>query len=130
PNPFLPIGLQRLRGVPHASAERELEFCARLTQRLLQSAPDVVLSYPLRDEDRDLRPSPLIRAQPELKENDATPMRLYRDVIYSHAQCETIIDECAPVLEWGAEVRGGTALFRAQAACPFRAHAEFRLAAR
>jgi len=130
PNPFLPIGLQRARGLPHASAERELEFCARLTQRLLKSAPDVVCSHPRRDEDRDLRPSPLIRALPELNQDvTAMPAPLYRDVVHRQSRRESMIDEVAPPLAAGVEARGGTALFRSQSACPFRGYAEFRLGA-
>ena len=46
PNPFLPTSLQRQHRLPHSSAERELEFASTLMDRLLASAPDVVLSYP------------------------------------------------------------------------------------
>ncbi len=130
PNPLLPVGLQRSRGLPHASAERELEFCARLTQRLLRSAPTAVLSYPRRDDDRDLRPSPLIRTLSDASESTAAVVPLYRTVIHQHSRCQTIVDDTAPALAQGAEARGGTALFRAQSACPFRAYAEFRLGAR
>lgn len=60
PNPFLPLTLQRAAGIPRCSPERELEFAERTTMRLMASAPDVVLSYPTRIEDRELTPSPLI----------------------------------------------------------------------
>ncbi len=130
PNPFLPVALQRARGLPHASAERELDFCARLTQRLLTSAPEVVFSYPLREEDRDLRSSPLIGAVPEVKRGDSVSAPLYRAVIHQTSLRETITDERAPAVEPGAIAIGGTGLFRAQSACPFRGYAEFRLGAR
>lgn len=60
PNPFLPVRLQREGGLPRCSAERELEFAALITRRLLASAPDVVVSYPLLVEDHEVSPSPLI----------------------------------------------------------------------
>jgi len=60
PNPFLPTSLQRQHKLPHSSAERELEFANKLAERLLASAPDVVLSYPEREGDRTLSPSPLV----------------------------------------------------------------------
>ena len=60
PNPFLPLPLQQRLRLPHSSAERELHYARRVLKRLLESAPDVVASYPRRDEDTDLRPSPLI----------------------------------------------------------------------
>ena len=60
PNPFLPTSLQRQHRLPHSSPERELEFANKLMERLLASAPDVVLSYPETDGDRALTPSPLV----------------------------------------------------------------------
>ncbi|MDD3449748.1 MAG: PD-(D/E)XK nuclease family protein, partial [Gammaproteobacteria bacterium] len=65
PNPFLPYGLQRRLGLPRASAERELAYAARTLDRLRASAPEIVLSSPRLDGDRELRPSPLIAALPE-----------------------------------------------------------------
>ena len=54
PNPFLPISLQREHKLPHSSAERELEFAAKLMERLLASARNMVLSYPETEGDRSL----------------------------------------------------------------------------
>ncbi len=128
PNPFLPAAWQRRHGLPHASAERELEFCRRLTQRLLGSAREVVFSHPLREEDRDLRPSPLIRDLPEWSP-PANQTPRYRDVVHRHGGCETFIDEYLPPLTPSVPAPGGAALFRSQAACPFRGGVEFRLGA-
>jgi probable DNA repair protein len=132
PNPFLPIALQRARGLPHASAERELDFCARLTRRLLKSAPEVVLSHPQREEDRNLRPSPLIGMFPKADwvSTISAPIARYREVIHRQSRRETIIDERAPAVVEGTAVAGGTGLFKAQSACPFRGYAQFRLGAR
>jgi ATP-dependent helicase/nuclease subunit B len=129
PNPFLPVALQRARGVPHASADREFEFCMNLTQRLLASAPDVVLSHPEREQDRQLRPSPLIRDYAVVPPMDISATR-YRDLVRASGTRETLIDSQASELAPGTFVRGGTALFRSQSACAFRAYAEFRLGAR
>ena len=60
PSPFLPIALQLRHRLPHSSAERELEFATKLMDRLLASAPDIVLSYPKTEGDRTLAPSPLV----------------------------------------------------------------------
>jgi probable DNA repair protein len=54
PDPFLPIRLQREAGVPRCSPERELEFATLVTQRLLVSASDIVLSYPVHEGDSRL----------------------------------------------------------------------------
>ena len=52
PNPFLPLGLQRDRGLPHSSAQRELEFHRKLLARLSASAGEVVFSYPQWEGDQ------------------------------------------------------------------------------
>ena len=41
PNPFLPLSLQREHGLPHATAQWELEWSRRVTARLLSAAPHV-----------------------------------------------------------------------------------------
>ena len=129
PNPFLPPPLQRARGVPHSSAGRELEYARRLTARLLASAPEVVFSYPLHEGDTDLRPSPLIARLPEAAlPPDGPPLaRVLRQAGAALEECE---DAFGPPLAPGAVQRGGMGVFEKQSACPFRAFAEFRLAAR
>ena len=133
PTPFLPIGLQLRLDMPHASAERELAFARQQTERLLRSAPQVVVSYALQEGDQDLRPSPLINALPEQPLSslfDETAPLLYRDLIHAESELESFIDWQAPPLLAGAQARGGATLFKDQAACPFRAFAKHRLAAR
>lgn len=129
PNPFLPARLQRQEEMPHASAERELHFAQELTQRLLGSAKVIVVSHPLRDGDRDLRPSPLIAG---LEEDCSAiaPIENYRNKIYRSRTMETIVDWQATPLVAGTKVTGGSGVFTDQAACPFRAFAYRRLGAR
>jgi probable DNA repair protein len=129
PNPFLPLPLQRARNIPHCSAERELAYTRRLTDRLLASASEVVLSYPLRDGDADLRPSPFMRDLPEASlEPDASSLALA--LRRSFPGLEVQPDPAGPPLAPGTYQRGGTLVFERQANCPFRAFAEFRLDAR
>ena len=131
PNPFLPLELQRTRGLPHASAERELEFARRLTERLAASAGNVVFSYPLNAGDEKRRASPLLQAFPELLPNDfPAPHPGLANHLFAARNIETLSDEQAPALVPGSAVRGGTRLFQYQAACPFRAFATLRLDAR
>ncbi len=131
PNPFLPLDLQRARGLPHASAERELEFARRLTERFAAAAGHVVFSHPLNDGDEKRRASPLLHAYPELRPTDLpAPFPGLARQIYAARALETLGDEQAPVLAPGSIVKGGTRLFQYQAACPFRAFAALRLDAR
>ncbi len=131
PNPFLPLELQRTRGLPHASAERELEFARRLTERLAASADNVVFSHPLNVGDEKRRASPLLQAFPELQTSDLpAPHPGLANHLFAAGKIEKISDEQAPALALGSKVRGGTRLFQYQAACPFRAFATLRLGAR
>lgn len=130
-NPFLPLELQRRHNLPHASAERELEFTRRLTERLAASAGNVVFSHPLNAGDETRRASPLLQAFPELRADDLPAARpgLAQQLLAAR-NLETLNDERAPALAPGSEVSGGTRLFQYQAACPFRAFAALRLDAR
>jgi probable DNA repair protein len=127
PISFIPIGLQRGAGLPTASAELALAQASHDTQRLIQSARDTVLSYPGTDQDRPLRPSPLIR--PYLQAWNPSPDHGpdYASLLFASRCCEYTDDMTAPVIPAGQAVSGGTALFGDQAACPFRACARHRL---
>jgi ATP-dependent helicase/nuclease subunit B len=131
PNPFLPIRMQRGGGVPRCSPERELEFAALLTRRLLASAPDVVVSHPALVEDREVAPSPLIlpvrRIHPE--ELALDNVTAYAESVRESRVMEQMVDEQGPPLGAEAWQRGGTKVFQYQSTCPFRAFAELRLGA-
>ena len=128
PNPFIPIKLQRELKMPDASAENKLAQASNLFQRLIDSSPEVVLGYPLNEKERPLRPSPLLKpytASEILQFNHAAYS--YPLQIYSTRQLELIKDNRAPGIATGESVSGGAALFKDQAACPFRAFARHRL---
>lgn len=131
PNPFLPLPLQRAHGMPHASAERELEFAQRLTGRLARSAAQVVFSHPRHAGDEERRPSPLLASLPELRAADLPPLaQTVAARQYAAREMESLSDMQAPELPAGSQVGGGTTLLQLQAACPFRAFAQVRLGAR
>ena len=131
PNPFLPITLQRSLLMPHASAERELNFATQVSKRLFAAAPQVIISYPLHEGDSELRPSPLITELEALSSPDwlTQPPPRYRDQIFAVRELESYSDWQAPALADDQPVSGGTSLFKDQAACPFRAFARHRLGA-
>lgn len=130
-NPFIPLSLQTAHGLPFASAEGCLQYTERVTASLLQSSPDVLVSYPMHDGDRVLRPSPLFRAQfTGGTELQFTRMPAYAGLVKNSSTLEVLEDSEAAPLPTGKAVRGGSGLFRDQAACPFRAWARHRLAAR
>ena len=131
PNPFLPQNLQRDLGLPHSSAARELAFAQHITTRLRASAPDVIFSYPEYEGDRALRPSPLIHDLPEVDSGAlaASMAPGYARLIHAASDLEQMEDNQAPALHESGLARGGTGLFKQQAACPFRAFGEYRLGA-
>ncbi len=131
PNPFLPISLQREKGIPRSSPERELEFATLITKRLLSSGKNVFLSYSELMEDRKLDASPLIADIPRV---EACDLNLWSgasvtDAIRESRKVESFVDEMAPPLGDTAWQRGGARVFQYQSGCPFRAFAELRLGA-
>src|SRR5205085_8240870 len=62
PNPFLPVELQRVHGLPHSSPARELEVATMVMRRLVASAREIVFSYPAQEGDQELGPSPFVRS--------------------------------------------------------------------
>lgn len=129
-NPFLPLELQRRASMPHSSPEADLDFATRVTHRLLQGAPVSVFSYALKQDDRPLRPSRLITSLPEL---EGAPARVApsptRTLFQQRPQLELWQDEQAPPLGDQERARGGSAIFKWQATCGFRAFAQLRLGA-
>ena len=133
PDPFIPWTIQQRHRLPHASAARELEYAEHVTQRLLVSAPHVIVSTPLRDADTELRPSPLLADIEPAMEADV-PQSLVQDwrqrlQLEAATALSEFIDAQGPPLVQTGIVAGGTQLLRAQSACPFRAFAIYRLGA-
>jgi probable DNA repair protein len=132
PNPFLPLELQRRTRLPLSLASESLAYCRRLTDGWLTSAREVILSYPKYSDDRDgheLTPSPLIKAITEGELVLPVPVK-HGDLIMQSCQLEKIEDGQAPPLDKemaGQGVKGGTAVIKDYAACPFRAWAKHRL---
>lgn len=127
PNPFIPIALQKKAGIPEAAADSALQLDRRITADWLTAADEVVVSHPLREEDRGLLPSALIASIPEEK-IELPRFARWRDLVHAARHVDTIPDGVAPPYA-ANEVRGGTRVLADQAACPFRAFARYRLRA-
>jgi probable DNA repair protein len=128
PNPFLPLAQQRKAGIPEASAETSLALDRRITDGWKQAAGEVVFSHFTKEEDRDVLASPLIADLPE-KAVEIPAFSKLRDVIFASRKTETLQDRVAPAVR-ERQIRGGTGVLSDQAACPFRAFARHRLAAK
>lgn len=131
PNPFIDKELQRRLNMPHATGNRELEFCKRITLRFLESAQNVVVSYAAQDELGGMAPSELIYSIP-FGEREAfeIPYPYCEKAIAESAKLETFEDRKAPQVTQLERVKGGTNIIKLQAACPFKAFAEIRLNAK
>jgi ATP-dependent helicase/nuclease subunit B len=128
PNPFLPLAQQRKAGIPEASAETSLELDRRITEGWKHASGEVVLSCFLKDQDREVSPSPLI-ADVSLKTIEVPAFPRFRDEIFKLKKRETLQDRVAPPVR-AKQIRGGTGVLSDQAACPFRAFARHRLSAK
>lgn len=131
PNSFIPLPLQRSHDFPHSSAGRELAVARRITARLSRAAPEVVMSYPARQGEEEFSPSPLIAGLPEVAEVELKiePLELWRDRVRNSAELLPIgLDPAPPLARHQAP--GGSAIFKHQSLCPFRAFAEHRLGAK
>jgi len=131
PNPFLPLALQRKLDMPRSSPELELDYARQVTERLRSGASEVIMSWPRREEDRELLPSPLIRDIPLVRE-EALGLAADPDPWLKRLpgeNLESFEDEQGPFLAIPCRAPGGTGLLKSQAACPFQAFARHRLGA-
>jgi ATP-dependent helicase/nuclease subunit B len=128
PNPFIPLVLQRQHQLPFGSAESHLSHSRHITDCLINSSADVVISYPQNEQENVQRPSPLIKSYfKDTEKYQLERLTSFRKLIFSSASIEFIQDEVAPAIKSGQRVSGGTGLFKDQAACAYRAFSRHRL---
>jgi ATP-dependent helicase/nuclease subunit B len=129
--PFIPIELQLRHGVPHASAEAEVVFAEKIRDRLVRSACEIIFSFPRKDGDMQLRPSPLLKKfeRKEIAEVSGGAVCGWSEALFASSKSESFCDESGPEIAEGTVVKGGTKILERQSACPFRAFAELRLGA-
>ncbi|WP_028885132.1 PD-(D/E)XK nuclease family protein [Teredinibacter turnerae] len=128
PNPLLPLAVQVAHNTPQSSAEREYRYARNLTQRWLASASQVRFSYAATRDDKQLQPSPLVQAFAQTRE--AVPLfTAWEQLQWQTRDMESIEDTNAGEVADVQCIRGGAAILRDQAACPFQAFARHRLRA-
>ncbi len=132
PNPFIPHKLQKTLNMPHATADKELQYSAKLTSQLKQNTKMIIFSHALTLDDCDLRPSALIADCPKLSLNDIPQNDFISPaaIIHQSKLTESLLDEQAPKVNDDEKLAGGVNLFKQQAACGFKAFAEIRLHAK
>lgn len=129
PNPLLPAWRQRLARTPNASAAVQAEFAEAIQQRLIRSAPIVILSYARTEGDRSLRPGPWLRTVARREyPPPVCPSRI--ETTIGRGEVVAIVDRRGPPVPRGTVLSGGIGLLRAQALCPAWAFYRYRLGAR
>lgn len=130
PNPFIPYSVQKDRNLPGHSASRELLTARKILKRISGSSPEVIVSYALNDKDGSLQPSLLIKDLVQANDPQvapASPDRIFK-LLFDTSRLEKVVDDHGPVYK-KMDSKGGSYLFKLQAACPFRAFSELRLGA-
>lgn len=130
PNPLLPIKLQRDLNMPNTDTDIQAGFAQKVQQRLINSSSEIIFSWSHKEADRELRASPLLNDLPFA--NAVTPMNTLAEALsmQAKAEIELIDDAIAPAISLDEKLRGGSALFEAQAICPAWAFYQYRLGAK
>lgn len=128
PNPFIPKKIQRELNMPHATAERELQYCRAIMQQLESHSKEINYSYAQLKEDVECQQSPLTQHYQSqqisrLSLSDYLPAW---ESIFTQRHVECIYDQIGPPVTEDIQ-KGGVSLIKNQAICPFKAFAEHRL---
>ena len=126
-NPFIPFHLQRHYNLPHASTKREQQFYSVLIEQLLSAAPWIQLSYARQQPNEDQ--CYLSRLWAEHQPCYQQPVDHLTNTQPARLSLQTICDQQTPRVDNPHSIRGGSGLLKAQALCPFKAWAQYRLAA-
>lgn len=128
-SPLIPIALLKEAGVALVGTPQSADRISRMTQRFLQSAPQVSLSLARHTEDeREQRWSPVFASFAIANGRIGLPRMLAER--FELARLESIHDSAAPPILQEAAIKGGTSLLQEQSNCPFRAFAIRRLSAK
>ncbi|OUR88425.1 hypothetical protein A9Q81_24110 [Gammaproteobacteria bacterium 42_54_T18] len=131
PNPFICQHLQRSNGMPNASAEKELAYASFILSAFTKTASSTIFSWHQFDGDNEFNISPLLTAYPvEECLNDGAFDAPNDSLLTIDTPIIEMIDNKAEALPEGAKVKGGASIIKAQALCPFKAFAMYRLGAK
>jgi len=126
-NSLLPWPMQRDLGMPGTDIARDSDYAQRMTQRIACCAGTVVFSYAKESAEGRQRCSPLLAGLglDEVSAADVAGVGTEHGVV----ELEEIEDVARVQPLPDGVIRGGAAVLQLQAACGFRAFAEYRLRA-
>jgi probable DNA repair protein len=131
PSPFIPMALQRKHQFPHATAQREWEFCENLMSRYQHGTGTLLASYARQIDGISERPSALVSGWRQQQCDGQTVVAPGWLETFSGARVEYLADHGGPAAV-GAELTamsGGSRILEDQSLCPFRGFARHRLQA-
>ena len=127
PDPYLPLQAQLAAGLPEASVAGRRAQADALATAWRRGTPELVLSVPARDEDRERLPSPYLAG---LAFEEPSPGNLYLPLRLHREGCtERFMDVRGTTFNPLTPLPGGTRALTLQNSCAFRAYAELRLGA-
>lgn len=129
PNPFIPKALQRQHNMPHATPEREFEFCKAISDHFKFCSFYTYFSHVEKNEQVEFKISPILIDLPEIniKDLNLAPYVNKFELIFESRILQSIIDIEAPPLKLDEARSGGANIIKQQALCPFKSFSEFRL---
>lgn len=122
PNALLPIALQRETAMPHASPLSDWSLANEVTQRLINSADEVIFSYSRHADGIEARPSRLVM------QHLGNPTALATDDCATRAPLTEAFEDSSRIPFPHLAVSGGSTPLTNQSMCPFRAFGITRLA--
>ena len=125
-NSLLPWHLQRDLGMPGTDVARDSDYAQRVTERIAGCAATVLFSYAKESVEGSQRCSPALVSLELEKVRAADLVAVAAD--RSLVKLEEV-EEVTRVQAPDGVIRGGAAVLQLQAACGFRAFAEYRLRA-
>ncbi len=124
--PFLSLQWQRQVGVPHANANKQLDYLQFQLKQLKAAGSEVIFSHVSQRDDNRLSCAHVLLELPLIKGNQWLRNQSMGGVI----SLQSLEDYYGPSIAQGQYISGGSALLADQAACPFRAFVLHRLCAR
>ena len=123
---LLPWQMQRDLGMPGTDIARDSEYAQRVTERIAGCAETVVFSYAEESAEGSQRYSPAFvgLGLENVQSADLVGVAADRTVVELEE-----VEDVARVQPPAGVIRGGAAVLQSQAACGFRAFAEYRLRA-
>jgi probable DNA repair protein len=128
-NPLTAVSrqLQKDHDMPDATTQDTLSFSRRVIDRLLHSAPDVVLGWAASDGDVPLDPSPLLRDLSETKPGEKRDPGWFAQTVLNDEKVVNCASDPVPPVAVNERIRGGAYTVQRQATDPFSAFAFGRL---